>query len=188
MTGQGATAPGLPTISELRGRYRFDSIGPGTKVYAVIGDPVAHSISPDVHNAAFEAAGHDGVYLPLRIDAGWESFKATLLSLLEYQPLDFTGASVTIPHKENLVRLAREQIEAGERWRISPIALAAGAANTLTVDADGSVGIDNTDALAVESLLREAMDGDLAGRSVVLLGAGGVAMAPRRHCCSPARG
>jgi 3-dehydroquinate dehydratase/shikimate dehydrogenase len=175
LTGQGATAPGQPTIAELRGRYRFDSIGASTKVYAVIGDPVAHSISPDVHNAAFEAAGHDGVYLPLRIDAGWEPFKATLLSLLAYAPLDFTGASVTIPHKENLVRLAREQIEAGERWIISPIALAAGAANTLTVDADGAVRIDNTDALAVESLLREAMGGDLAGRSVVLLGAGGVA-------------
>lgn len=175
LTGQGATAPGQPTIAELRGRYRFDAIGESTRVYAVIGDPVAHSISPDVHNAAFEATGHDGVYLPLRIDAGWEPFKATLLSLLAYKPLDFTGASVTIPHKENLLRLAREQAEAGEPWSISPIALAAGAANTLTVEPNGSVHIDNTDGAAMESLLRDALGGNLTGRSVVLLGAGGVA-------------
>jgi len=175
LTEQGGTAPGQPTIAELRGRFRFDAIGANTKVYAVIGDPVAHSISPDVHNAAFEATGHDGVYLPLRIDAGWESFKATLLSLLAHEPLDFTGASVTIPHKENLVRLALEQIEAGEPWTISPIALAAGAANTITVQPGGTIHIDNTDARAVESLLRDALGGDLTGRSVVLLGAGGVA-------------
>lgn len=175
LTEQGGTAPGQPTIAELRGRYRFDSISESTKVYAVIGDPVAHSISPDVHNAAFEAADHDGVYLPLRIDAGWEPFKATLLSLLTYKPLDFTGASVTIPHKENLLRLATEQAAAGEPWTVSPIALAAGAANTLTVNSDGSVRIDNTDTAAVESLLREALGGDLSRRSVVILGAGGVA-------------
>jgi len=175
LTEQGGTAPGQPTIAELRGRYRFDSITESTKVYAVIGDPVAHSISPDVHNAAFEATDHDGVYLPLRIDAGWESFKATLLSLLAHEHLDFTGASVTIPHKENLLRLATEQADAGEPWTVSPIALAAGAANTLTVQPDGTVHIDNTDAAAVESLLREALGGDLSGRLVVILGAGGVA-------------
>ncbi|MFG0292792.1 MAG: type I 3-dehydroquinate dehydratase [Phycisphaerales bacterium JB050] len=175
LTEQGGTAPGQPTIAELRGRYRFDAISESTKVYAVLGDPVAHSISPDVHNAAFEAIGHDGVYLPLRINAGWEHFKATLLSLLAYKPLDFTGASVTIPHKEHLLRLAIEQNAAGEPWEVSPVAFGAGAANTLAVRSDGTKFVDNTDALAIKSLLREAMGGELAGASVVLLGAGGVA-------------
>jgi 3-dehydroquinate dehydratase/shikimate dehydrogenase len=175
LTEQGGTAPGQPTIAQLRGRYRFDSIGEATKVYGVIGDPVAHSISPDVHNAGFESVGHDGVYLPLRIDAGWESFKATLLSLLAYEPLDFRGASVTIPHKENLLRLAIEQAAAGESWEISPVAFGAGAANTLAVRDDGTRFVDNTDALALKSLLREALSSGLAGVPVVVLGAGGVA-------------
>ncbi len=179
LTEQGGTAPGQPTIAELRGRYRFDSITESTKVYAVIGDPVAHSISPDVHNAGFESVGHDGVYLPLRIDAGWEPFKATLLSLLAYEPLDFRGASVTIPHKENLLRLAIEQAAAGEKWEISPVAFGAGAANTLAVRDDGTRFVDNTDALALKSLLREVLSSELAdglaGVPVVVLGAGGVA-------------
>lgn len=175
LSQQGSTAPGQTTIAELRGRYRFDSITERTKVYAVIGDPVAHSISPDVHNAAFEATGHDGVYLPLRIDAGWEPFKASVLSLLDYKPLHLAGASVTIPHKENLVRLAVEQGQAGEPWTISLLAQAAGAANTVVVQPDGDIHIDNTDARAVEVLLTDALGGSIAGRPITILGAGGVA-------------
>ena len=59
------TAPGQPTARELRDLYRFESVRPATRVFGVIGWPVAHSRSPAFHNARFADAGHDGVYLPI---------------------------------------------------------------------------------------------------------------------------
>ena len=170
----GATAPGQPTIRDLLDQYRFRSITASTGVYGIVGWPVAHSLSPLVHNAGFEAVGHDGVYLPLPVavaESGvagsYESFKATLLELIHHPRLDFRGASVTIPHKENLARLAAET--------------ACGAANTLVVErsADSSIAsiaAANTDAPAAVACLEEAL-GAIAGTRVAVLGAGGVARA-----------
>ncbi len=171
------TAPGQPTITDLRETYRFDSITPSTRVYALFGDPVAHSIGPIVHNAAFDSASHDGVYLPMRIakEAGFEGFKATLLELLGTDWLDFAGASVTIPHKQHLVRLAES--DTSRTWRIDESVSLCGAANTLTVADDGAVHITNTDMPAIVSLVREALGDDLSGVHIGILGAGGVARA-----------
>lgn len=173
-----ATAPGQPTIAELLGLYRFRSIGPSTRVYGVIGWPVGHSRSPHVHNAGFEAVGHDGVYLPLPIPPEWEHFKATLGALLDHAPLDFRGASVTLPHKEHLIRYARE--DTSRRWQIDALAERCGAGNTLVVGDDGACRIMNTDAAAAVEVIRSALPergGDLSGLRVALLGAGGVARA-----------
>lgn len=175
-----ATAPGQPTVSELVDGYRFRSIGPGTLVYAVIGWPVGHSMSPAVHNAGFEAVGHDGVYLPLPVpageegQAGYESLKATLPAWIEHPALGLRGASVTIPHKENLVRLAGEM-----GWVVESDAEAIGAANTLVVEADGQIRICNTDAEAVVAVLRDRLGerGGLEKLRVALIGAGGMARA-----------
>ncbi len=100
------TAPGQPTVDELLNLYRFRSIGRETKVYGVIGWPVGHSLSPHVHNAGFEAVGHDGVYLPLPIaadehdaEATYLSFRTTLESLLTAPHLDASGFSITLPYK-----------------------------------------------------------------------------------------
>jgi 3-dehydroquinate dehydratase/shikimate dehydrogenase len=101
------TAPGQPTIAELKQLFRFDQIKPTTKVYGVIGWPVEHSRSPQHHNAGFERIGFDGVYLPLPIPSEYEHFKATVGALIDGDALNFRGASVTIPHKENLVRFVR---------------------------------------------------------------------------------
>ena len=191
-----ATAPGQPTITEILQRYRFKSITRSTRVYGVIGWPVGHSLSPLIHNAGFEAIGHDGVYLPLPIAAdesgsgdrgAYESFKATVLDLVEHQGLDLAGASVTIPHKESLIRLAREQGPA-RGWRLSAAAEAIGAANTLVVERDAGarlsrVLVDNTDAPAIAALLADAL-GDLGGKTVALLGAGGVARGAAYACAS----
>ncbi len=187
-----ATAPGQPTITEILQRYRFRSISRSTRVYGVIGWPVGHSLSPLIHNAGFESVGHDGVYLPLPVAAeesgaadgsggAYESFKATLLDLIDHPDLDFSGASVTIPHKEHLVRLTREQ--GGARgWSVTPAADAIGAANTIAISrhADGTparVTIDNTDAPAIAACLRDEVGDDLKGRTIAILGAGGVARA-----------
>ncbi len=172
---ESATAPGQPTIAELLNRFRFRSIGASTKVYGVIGWPAEQSIGPDVHNAAFEAVGHDGVYLPLPIAPEWESFKATVLSLVEDPHLDFTGASVTMPHKEHLLRLAEER-----GWEIDASVRACGVANTLVIDGD-AVRITNTDVVGVRGPLDEALGG-LAGQRVLVYGAGGAARAACVAC------
>lgn len=176
------TAPGQPTIEELTSLYRFSSIGRSTKVYGVIGWPVSHSLSPHVHNAGFGASGHDGVYLPLPVAPEWEHFKATLAALLDDPALDFAGASVTLPHKEHLLRFALE--DRSRTWHIDALSRGCGAANTLTVRPDGSCAVLNTDAPALVDSLAVGMGlaaaaepPNLDGLRVAVIGAGGVARA-----------
>lgn len=174
-----ATAPGQPAIRELLDLYRFRSITPATRTYGVIGWPVAHSRSPHLHNAGFEAIDHDAVYLPLPVPPEWEHFKATLAALLDHEPLNFRGASITLPHKEHLVRFARQ--DTARRWAIDPIVERCGAANTIIVNDDGSCRIDNTDAHAAVAVIRSMTaqrDGhSLASQRIAIIGAGGVARA-----------
>lgn len=165
LRAEGATAPGQPTIDDLLGLYRFRSITKSTIVYGVIGWPVAQSMSPLAHNAGFEEAGFDGVYLPMPVPPEWEHFKATVGAMAADALLDLRGLSVTAPHKQHLVRLARE-----EGWAIEDRADSVGAANTLVLDGKGRASVHDTDGGAVAGLL-----GDMQGRRVVLLGAGGVA-------------
>jgi 3-dehydroquinate dehydratase/shikimate dehydrogenase len=179
-----ATAPGQPTLRDLLDLYRFRAIGPRTAVYGIIGWPVGHSKSPLVHNAAFAELEHDAVYLPMPIptpdtgtpDDAYLLFKATLLDLVHDPRLTFRGASVTIPHKEHLLRLAREQ-----GWTIDPIAAGVGAANTLVVERkpDGGfhhAAILNTDVAGLVDPLHDAA-GNLQGANAAVVGAGGAARA-----------
>ncbi|MFI4859493.1 MAG: shikimate dehydrogenase [Phycisphaerales bacterium JB063] len=169
------TAPGQPTVQQLKRRYRWDHIGPATQVFGVIGDPVGHSMSPAIHNAGFDAVGYDGVYLPMRIPPEYEHFKATVDAWLNDPRLDFRGASVTIPHKQNLLRFVEEQ--GGE---IEPLAAKIGAANTLHKRDDGSLYAGNTDYAALLDAVCDALDIErdvLAGTPVAIRGAGGAARA-----------
>ncbi len=163
------TAPGQPTVEELLGLYRFRSIRKSTRVYGVVGWPVAHSMSPRVHNAGFGAAEIDAVYLPMPVPPEWEHFKATVGAMAADSLLDLGGLSVTAPHKQHLVRFAGEQ-----GWECAPRVKIVGAANTHAVDGQGQSSIHDTDGPAVASLLTDAL-GDLTGKRVLLLGAGGVA-------------
>lgn len=181
LSAQERSAPGQPTIIELLEKYRFRSIGPRTRVYGVVGWPVGHSRSPDIHNAGFGAIGHDGIYLPLPVAEGYESFKATVLELAGRRGLDLAGLSVTLPHKEHLVTLAR-----AEAWDLDDAADATGAANTLTIERDDAgdlrqASVANTDATALRALLIDALGAgepaSLAGRVIAIIGAGGVARA-----------
>ncbi|MEQ9461037.1 MAG: type I 3-dehydroquinate dehydratase [Phycisphaeraceae bacterium] len=188
---QSETAPGQPTLEQIKGLYRWDRIGPATKVFGVVGWPVGHSLSPAIHNAGFDAVdpergslkgdggtvdfGYDGVYLPMPVAPGYEPFKASVGAWLDHETLDFRGASVTLPHKENLLRFVQER--GGE---IEALAARIGAANTLTVREDGSLLATNTDyAAALDALcdgLETTWEG-LAGMRVGVLGAGGVSRA-----------
>jgi 3-dehydroquinate dehydratase/shikimate dehydrogenase len=175
-----ATAPGQPTLKEVLGMYRFRALAPSTRVYGIIGWPVTQSLSPLVHNAGFDAIAYDGVYVPLPIaseeDQGL-ALKATLLELINHHKLTFSGASVTIPYKEALVRLAIEQ-----GWTISPLARSIGAANTITLMREpgndqrvSSVRIDNTDAGAIVEALTPHLRALPA--TILILGAGGAGRA-----------
>ena len=177
---ESSTAPGQPTIEELLDLYRFRKINRSTKVYGIIGWPVTQSMSPLVHNAGFEAIGWDGVYVPMPVEGSFESFKATVTSLVDHEGLTFAGASVTIPHKTHLTHLATER-GFGALWVIDSDAEACGAGNTLIVsplfdeeDID-EYGVYNTDHRAIWSLF-DYLD-EWAGRPVAIMGSGGVSRA-----------
>jgi len=170
-----ATAPGQPTVDELKQLYRWDALGPATRVYGVIGHPVGHSMSPAIHNAGFDATGFNGVYLPMPIAPGYEPFKATVDAWLNMPELHLRGASVTIPHKEHLLKFVGEM-----GGTIEPLAQRIGAANTLTIEDDGSLHASNTDYAAALDAVVAGMGitrDQLTGRSVAVVGAGGVSRA-----------
>ncbi|WP_162660086.1 shikimate dehydrogenase [Tuwongella immobilis] len=162
-------APGLPSMEDLRAIYPIDRINRETKVYAVLGDPIAQSYSPQLHNALFQKLNMDAVYVPMRVPRA--QLQATLNAM---ESLPIHGYSVTIPHKETVATLAQE---------VSPMVAQTAAANTL-VRRDNGFFADNTDApAAVESIRSVApkqADGtayEFQGKAVVLLGSGGVARA-----------
>jgi 3-dehydroquinate dehydratase/shikimate dehydrogenase len=173
LAGGAASAPGQQTLDELVKLYRWNTIGPQTTVYGVIGSPIAHSMSPAIHNAAFAAAGTDAVYVPLLIQPGKENFNRFMDEALRRPWLSLRGLSVTLPHKENaLAYLGAESCD-GLTQRI-------GAVNTVSVGEDGKLTGANTDYAAALDCLCRAMKitrEDLAGRFVTVLGAGGVARA-----------
>ncbi len=132
-------------------------------------------MSPAIHNAGFDAVGYDGLYLPMPIPPEYEHFKATVSSWLGMKGLHFQGASVTIPHKENLLRFVTEQ-----GGQIEPLAGRIGAANTLTVQPDGSLFASNSDYAAALDAVCEGLSiqrQELARFRVAVLGAGGAARA-----------
>jgi len=172
LSGGQESAPGQPTLQEMKALYRWDAIGPDTAVYGVIGCPLAHSLSPAIHNAAFAAAGIDAVYVPLLVQPGEEDFRRFMDALLARPWVGLRGMSVTLPHKHN----ACAYVGPDQR---EPLAARIGAVNTLTLT-EGSVRGDNTDyAAAIDALCAGMGIGrkDLAGRKVAILGAGGVARA-----------
>ncbi|MDE0681326.1 MAG: shikimate dehydrogenase [Candidatus Poribacteria bacterium] len=134
-----------------------------TRIVGVIGDPVEHSRSPQMHNAAFAKAGLDYVYVPFRVRPNDLSdaiagFKAT----------NVVGINVTLPHKQAVI---------SHLTSISREAELIGAVNTLTFTDNGIHG-DNTDAPGVLRALEE--NGNMSvpvGENVVVLGAGGAARA-----------
>jgi shikimate dehydrogenase len=131
-----------------------------TQFCGVIGNPIEHSLSPAIHNAAFQKLGLNFVYLAFRVEAIGDAMKG--LRALG----NFRGASVTIPHKVAAVPL----LDA-----IEPTARHIGAINTI-VAAGGTLTGYNTDAIGALRALREG-GVELKGRQVVILGSGGAARA-----------
>jgi shikimate dehydrogenase len=128
----------------------------------LIGWPLGHSVSPAMHNAAFEALGLDGRYVALPVPP--EQVGSLVRGL---HGRGFRGVNVTIPHKQAVMPLMDE---------LSEPARLIGAVNTIIVEPDGRLCGDNTDWLGFLHPL-DARGFDLAGKSVLLLGAGGAARA-----------
>lgn len=130
------------------------------KLYGVLGDPVAHSLSPVMHTAAFASLGMDALYLPFRVS------RAQLGDAIRgAASLGFGGLNLTIPLKE----AALPYVEADQ------LADQIGAVNTVVFTGGRPAGY-NTDGPGSLQALREVA-GDLAGRAVLILGAGGAAKA-----------
>jgi 3-dehydroquinate dehydratase/shikimate dehydrogenase len=160
-------APGQLSWAEVRNLFRFDQINQQTVVFGVIGDPIAQSKSPLIHNAAYRKLGLNAVYLPIRIPQD-----RLLESLKELERLQVAGYSVTIPHKEGVLQYVDQMDEATDLM---------GAANTL-FKRDGQWCATNTDAPAAVSAIQEGLRKagnipELAARKVLILGAGGAARA-----------
>ncbi len=172
-----ATAPGQVTAAQLKNIYRWDSINAQSELYGVIGSPVAHSLSPAVHNACFTEAGLNKVYLPILAAGGQKGFNTFLDNILSRPWLDFRGFSVTIPHKENALDYVKSK-----QGTVEPLAEKIGAANTIVIDPGepGKLSAYNTDCAAALGSITSALDIDRAGLKkmpVAVIGAGGVARA-----------
>ena len=134
-------------------------IGGKTKLLALIGDPVGHSLSPAMHNASFAADGLDFVYVALKVGAD-----DLPVAVRGAAALGLRGFNVTMPHKRAMVPLV-DSLDEGARI--------SGAVNTVVIK-DGKLRGFNTDGPGMIEACGEAGVG-LAGRGVVLLGAGGAA-------------
>jgi 3-dehydroquinate dehydratase/shikimate dehydrogenase len=169
-----ATAPGQLTIEQMKS-YRFDIINNKTELFGVIADPVAHSISPAVHNACFAAEKMNRVYLPLLVAGGQNDFNEFMNNTTSRPYLDFKGLSVTIPHKTSALEYAREKGE-----YIEALAAKIGAVNTLTIGINERISVFNTDYAGAMDALSNAMGitrKQLHGKTAAVIGAGGAARA-----------
>jgi shikimate dehydrogenase len=129
-----------------------------TSLYGVIGNPVGHSLSPVMHNAAFSATGLNAVYLAFET----EDVEGCLRGM---RALHIKGMSVTVPHKSAVIPYLDD---------IDPLAKMIGAVNTIVNENGRLVGY-NTDARGAAQALEEKID--LTGRNCLILGAGGAARA-----------
>jgi 3-dehydroquinate dehydratase / shikimate dehydrogenase len=152
------TASGQVSARVLRHLYRAEKFSRAAKIYGVIADPVRHSISPAVHNRAFQSHRVDAVYLPFLVQP---SQLKDFFTLAESLPI--AGFSVTIPHKQRILRYLDV---------IDPLARRIGAVNTVWKKAGKWRGT-NTDAEAVTVPLSRKLR--LSKSSVLVVGNGGAA-------------
>jgi 3-dehydroquinate dehydratase / shikimate dehydrogenase len=156
---ENATAPGQVSLDEALNLYRADKVDRQTRVYGVIGDPVGHSLSPVMQNAGFQARRINAIYLPFLV-RDLKDFIAAV------QPLAIRGFSVTVPHKERIVRFLDD---------CDPLAEKIGAVNTVVVRRDGKLHGYNTDYVGVLRTLESRIP--LRNSRILVLGSGGAARA-----------
>jgi len=153
------TAPGQITAQELRSTYRIEQIDAATRVYGVAGDPVAHSLSPAIMNAALHRENVNGVYVALHA----KTLKDLLTCVRE---IPIHGLSITMPYKQAIV--SHLDNTDSQTTKI-------GACNTVVRAQDGKLYGFNTDAVGVVRPLEQRIT--LEKARILVLGAGGAARA-----------
>jgi 3-dehydroquinate dehydratase/shikimate dehydrogenase len=153
------TAPGQVLFNELRDIYRIDNVDAATQVYGVAGDPVDHSLSPIMMNAAFRRESVNAVYLSLHA----KSLKDLLACVRD---IPIRGLSITMPYKQAIVDVLENS---------DPLTRQIGACNTVVRSLDGKLYGFNTDVGGIVAPLEQRIH--LAGARILIVGAGGVARA-----------
>jgi 3-dehydroquinate dehydratase/shikimate dehydrogenase len=162
-----SVAPGQLSLDAMHNVFRVSrrfgrsATGPtgDTRIYAVIGDPIGHSLSPLMHNAAFAATGMDSIYLPFRVRQVADFIQAV-------RDFGISGFSVTIPHKQKII----EYLDGCDS-----LAAEIGAVNTVQVRGGKRLYGYNTDYAGVLKSIEKRVS--LPSSRVLLLGAGGAARA-----------
>jgi 3-dehydroquinate dehydratase / shikimate dehydrogenase len=154
------TAPGQVTAQELRSVYRIEQVDVATRVYGVVGDPIAHSLSPAIMNAAFRRENVNAVYLALHA----KTLKDLLTCVRE---IPIHGISVTMPYKESI--LAHLDNTDSHTTKV-------GACNTVVRAQDGKLYGFNTDTAGIVRPLERRLN-TLEGARILVIGAGGAARA-----------
>ena len=160
------TAPGQISVKDLIDVYRVKELDGQTEVYGILGNPVSHSVSPFMHNAAFKFHNLNAVYIPFEV-INLDEFVAQFIRA-ETRELDlnFKGFSVTIPHKEAIIKHLDS---------IDETAKAVGAVNTVKI-VKGKLHGFNTDVQGFIEPLANAY-GSLKNAKIAVLGGGGAARA-----------
>jgi 3-dehydroquinate dehydratase/shikimate dehydrogenase len=153
------TAPGQIAARVLRGVYRIDMVDAATKVYGVAGDPIGHSLSPQMMNTAFRRENINAVYVPLQTKDVTD-----LLQCAREIPIQ--GLSITMPLKEDII----EHLD-----KTDALSAKIGACNTIIRSQEGKLYGFNTDVAGVIRPLEQRIS--LGGAKVLVLGAGGAARA-----------
>ena len=155
------SAVGQYSVKDLFNNYRLHNASANTMVYGVMGVPLGHSKSPQIHNAAFDALGLDAVYVAFEVDRDPVRF------IHEIKDLGVKGLSITVPHKRQSM---------GAMDCLDPIARKIGALNTVHVQ-NGQLWGYNTDWSAAVNSIEEMLPQDISlqGLESVVVGAGGVA-------------
>ncbi len=153
------TAPGQIAARTLRDTYRIEHVDAATRVYGVAGDPIAHSLSPGMLNAAFRRENVNAVYLALHAKS-----LDDLLACVRDIPIH--GLSVTMPYKEDIIQ---------HLDKTDALTAKIGACNTVVRSQDGKLYGFNTDVAGVVRPLEQRIH--LQGAKILVLGAGGAARA-----------
>ncbi|HMD76101.1 MAG TPA: shikimate dehydrogenase [Terracidiphilus sp.] len=153
------TAPGQVTARTMLDLYRVEQLDQATRIFGVAGNPIAHSLSPLMHNTAFRRENVNAVLLPLKVRK-----LADLLTLARDLPL--AGAAVTMPFKQEVLPYLAN---------MDPLTARIGACNTLRAGADGKLYGFNTDVAGVIRPLEKRLK--LKGARIAVIGAGGAARA-----------
>jgi 3-dehydroquinate dehydratase / shikimate dehydrogenase len=158
------TAPGQVTARTLLDLYRLEQLEPSSRVFGVAGNPIAHSLSPLMHNTAFQREKVNAVMVPLKVRA-----LDDLLTVMRELPL--SGVAVTMPLKQEVLpHLAN----------MDPLTARIKACNTLRTGADGKLYGFNTDVAGVVRPLEKRLrllGSKIEGARIAVLGAGGAARA-----------